>query len=659
MGQMEDETGSTFVSQAVESSCPGLVSVNPDHRRMPTMSCLVDGSEQPSEGIPSQRTSLDGDIYGRFWCRLGSSPTRSLCSGSLGRESIRDPIQCPRDQGDLTSTSGIRESHPRFLSEDQDRQCLSCGICQGPGRNEEQDPSQRDNTNHAVGSNSSSRPYCSTHSGCSEFMGGLPEPSPFTEGRMGAEAEGFSLDNIYLGLPADRSDGNRSECQASGLLFQSPLSRSSSTGCLLPELEGSICLCVSSNTGNTKSITEDYEYENGSDSNSPRLAQEALVSALETPINCGSVANPTLQGPPTSGFSETSQSSEFQASGLEIERRILKEYGCSDSVIETLVRARKSNTNSKYHKVWRTFSSWAMSKLLDPLTPSVAVILEFLQEGLQKGLSLSTLKGQVSALSAVLGKRWSKEPLIERFFQGVKRIRPPTRPLFPSWDLPLVLRALSAEPFEPLEQISLWLLTLKTFFLVAITSARRISELQALSVDPPYTIFHEKKVHLRPVLNFLPKVVSKFHINEPIVLPSFENLTASQEKDLSLDVKRCLEIYIKRTESFRKSRMLFIIPAGKRKGEQAAKSTLSSWIVKAISRSYKEQGNSLPKGARAHSARGVAASWAAEAGASSEDICRAATWVTPNTFIRHYRLDVMSFSQAQFGQSILLSATSV
>lgn len=61
---------------------------------------------------------------------------------------------------------------------------------------------------------------------------------------------------------------------------------------------------------------------------------------------------------------------------------------------------------------------------------------------------------------------------------------------------------------------------LVAFFLVAITSARRVLELAALSCHVPYLVIHEDKVVLRPCPLFLPKVVSDFHIKEDIVLPS-------------------------------------------------------------------------------------------------------------------------------------------
>ncbi|XP_018423769.1 PREDICTED: rho GTPase-activating protein 23-like [Nanorana parkeri] len=91
---------------------------------------------------------------------------------------------------------------------------------------------------------------------------------------------------------------------------------------------------------------------------------------------------------------------------------------------------------------------------------------------------------------------------------------------------------------------SLWLLTLKTAFLVAVTSAKRGSELAALGCKEPFTTFMADRVVLVPMIGFVPKVVSKFHCQQKIVLPtlcsgdcdrlnrldvSFDSLVASED----------------------------------------------------------------------------------------------------------------------------------
>ncbi len=51
------------------------------------------------------------------------------------------------------------------------------------------------------------------------------------------------------------------------------------------------------------------------------------------------------------------------------------------------------------------------------------------------------------------------------------------------WDLQVVLDRLCLAHYEPVEQADIRSLSMKTAFLVAIKSARRVSELHALSVS--------------------------------------------------------------------------------------------------------------------------------------------------------------------------------
>ena len=53
----------------------------------------------------------------------------------------------------------------------------------------------------------------------------------------------------------------------------------------------------------------------------------------------------------------------------------------------------------------------------------------------------------------------------------------------PAWNTTLVLRSLTRLPFEPLKLSSFRHLALKTCFLLAVTSAERISELHSLSYE--------------------------------------------------------------------------------------------------------------------------------------------------------------------------------
>ncbi len=71
----------------------------------------------------------------------------------------------------------------------------------------------------------------------------------------------------------------------------------------------------------------------------------------------------------------------------------------------------------------------------------------------------ATLKVYVAAISAghalIGGVSVGHHPLVSRFMQGSRRLRPFRPTQVPSWDLSIVLEGLSGHPFEPLESVSL------------------------------------------------------------------------------------------------------------------------------------------------------------------------------------------------------------
>ena len=99
-------------------------------------------------------------------------------------------------------------------------------------------------------------------------------------------------------------------------------------------------------------------------------------------------------------------------------------------------------------------------------------------------LSVSAVMGYRSMLSAVFKSilpEISTSPILHDLLHSfqveapVRQVRPP------SWDLLTVLNFLRSSPFEPLSNASLRDITRKTLFLVALATAKRVGELQALS----------------------------------------------------------------------------------------------------------------------------------------------------------------------------------
>ncbi|XP_056316727.1 LOW QUALITY PROTEIN: uncharacterized protein LOC130231264 [Danio aesculapii] len=394
-----------------------------------------------------------------------------------------------------------------------------------------------------------------------------------------------------------------------------------------------------------------------SPSNSPPLAGQAVVGRDRRTSARRALAAPAATGPAvTSGGTDISPSPRTnQPLGLAREGLNLNALGLPREVISTIQSARAPSTRSLYDLKWRVFEDWCTSEGLIPFQCSVRDILCFLQSLLDNGRAFSTIKVYLAAISACHvgfeGVSVGRHPLICRFMKGVKRVRPAVKRLVPSWDLSLVLDALTRAPFEPLEDIPIKLISLKTALLLALVSAKRVGELHALSVHQACMDFSrdDDRVKLLPNPAFVPKVSDSAYNCSAIELHAFHSpphLSAEESKLHTLCPVRALRLYVNRTRSFRRSDQLFVSWATRRKGEAVSSQRLSHWIVEAIELAYTSRGLRSPEGLRAHSSRGIATSWALFRGISVRDICKAASWSSPHTFIRFYRLDVTAPSLA-------------
>ncbi len=319
--------------------------------------------------------------------------------------------------------------------------------------------------------------------------------------------------------------------------------------------------------------------------------------------------------------------------------------GLPPAVVNTITSARALSTRQAYRLKWNLFINWCSPRREDPRRCPIAVVLSFLQDGLERRLSPSTHKVYVAAIAAhhdaVDGKSLGKHDLVIRFLRGARRLNPPRPHLVPSWDLPSVLSALRGAPFEPLQSVELKFLSLKTVLLSALATVKRVGDLQAFSVDDSCLEFGPADSHvvLRPRPGYVPKVPTMPFRDQVVNLQALPREEADPAIALLCPV-RALRIYVDRTQSFRTSDQLFVCFGGQQKGRAVSKQRLAHWIVEAIVLAYQARRLLCPLGVRAHSTRGVASSWTLVRGASIADICKAAGWATPNTFARFYNLRI-------------------
>ncbi len=260
----------------------------------------------------------------------------------------------------------------------------------------------------------------------------------------------------------------------------------------------------------------------------------------------------------------------------------------------------------------------------------------------------TTLRVYVAAIAA--RRELDEVPLgrhrmVSAFMRGVRRLRPVRPTAVPSWDLSVVLEGLVTAPFEPLESASERIPTLKVALLLALTSLKRVGDLQAFSVSETCMDFAPGlvKVTLRPRPGYIPKVLSTSFRSQVVTLHSFHPPPFASSEDERLHMLcpvRALKLYVDRSKVWRKSSQLFVCFGAGRRGLATSKQRISHWVRDAISLAYEARNLPSPLSLRAHSTRGVASSQALFRGVPLEDICVAARWSSPHTFVKFYNLDV-------------------
>ncbi|KAI2661618.1 Transposon Ty3-G Gag-Pol polyprotein [Labeo rohita] len=491
----------------------------------------------------------------------------------------------------------------------------------------------------------------------------VPGQTPFAEGGLltgllkcgsrhpvetGAEARG--MDASPRGGEADleslRSSPSGPFCHE-GEHTMSPLVLSSSssspgTGCHGTDVAEASPVRFSPDRSAAGSSRESAPGRGFPSSSCPVLAGPSLVLGPDFSPRRLSVGDSRQEGSPLTGGGHCVPPSPgaVETLGVAPEGAHLLASGLSTEVVETILQSRAPSTRKLYALKWKLFTSWCGHHQQDPVNCPVGSVLEFLQDRLSAGLSHSTLKVYVAAIAAyhapLGGLSVGKDPLVSRFLRGALRLRPPVRSRVPSWDLSLVLEALCGPPFEPIEEISDRLLTIKTVLLIAITSLKRVGDLQALSVAPSFLDFAPglAKAFLHPRSGYIPKVPSS--APRPVVLQAFcppPFREPDQQKLNCMCPVRALDTYVHRAARWRKSDQLFVCYGPAKRGFPATKQTLSRWIVDAISTAYESSGLPPPLGVKAHSTRSVSASKAFLEGVSMQDICNAAGWSTPLTFL--------------------------
>lgn len=322
-------------------------------------------------------------------------------------------------------------------------------------------------------------------------------------------------------------------------------------------------------------------------------------------------------------MSPTAATDDFD--GLQIINRQLPSDRVSQQTIDVIKASWKPNTRKSYESILKQWITFCSTRNYDISPPSVYAVLAFLTELFGKGLSFSHINKARSALSVTLSINDNKigdHPLICRFMQGLRNLRPPL-PKYPvTWnakDLLTFLKNWKVTESSPLRDITTKLATLLTCLAVQRVHTISLIDSRNIKFDTDATylyIFEDLKVQRNR-----PKFV--------ITLP------ALHEND-PLGTSKLLRIYLDTTATFRRCNTqegfpdrLFISHV------KPYRPVATDTLARLIRGVLKKAGiDTTVFGA--HSMRGAAASAAHNSNAPLDAILSAGDWSSARTFNRHY-----------------------
>ena len=546
---------------------------------------------------------------------LASGSVVHQCQGTVGRTAGSSPV--PVISTRLHSGCLLQQHH-------------SGGVSPQGGRHKISSPQLLGTGDLALDRVSFHPPSSSISSGLQQRPRGCPiSPPPAPTFRVVAKHDRLSVFKKVVAGP-NRLVCHLRQSAVFDLLLTFPRSDVSRHRCVSPVLGLAPSLRVPS-SGHHSACSSEAQglLGDGAHSSGSALGPAPLVLG-PAPAFAGPSCRPAIPSGPTAIASLSSSlpgSPSAQASCLASLQRFTRAAGFSSAVAEQSSLARRPSSHAVYQVRWSIYRSWCHDNGHSVSRPTLAKVADFLYWlRFTRGLSVSSLRGYRSVLSAVFRfhlPSLSSDPVIRdllhsfRLSSAERVLRPP------AWDLSKVLTYVVSPAFEPLSQASFRALTLKTLFLLALATAKRVGELQALSSIVAF-------VGGDACLSYIPQFVAKSEsltrsIPRSFLVKSLADFAAGLDTDLLLCPVRALRLYLLWARSLSPGRhCLFVSP--RRPSRAMSKNAVSFFLREVISaaEAARPQVGSL----RAHEVRSVSTSVAFHRNWSVTSVLESATWAS-------------------------------
>ena len=103
-------------------------------------------------------------------------------------------------------------------------------------------------------------------------------------------------------------------------------------------------------------------------------------------------------------------------------RKLYKDKGISDEIVETIIQSWRPNTKCKYDTYRKQWLQFCSQRMCDPMCPTLVTVLEFLHVLRKRNLGYSVLnsaRGMLSSFAKTEGYDAGKHPLVYWYMKDV------------------------------------------------------------------------------------------------------------------------------------------------------------------------------------------------------------------------------------------------
>ena len=466
--------------------------------------------------------------------------------------------------------------------------------------------------------------------------------------RVDAAQRSLPTDSADTGPMQDRHVCNQAEPPAAELYQLEARSVCSGDRCTPPRLEDVGGVRLSPILLDREMSTEDSPGEEHHNDSSAMVVLPSMVPSFTGESSKPPIASTQSQGSPVQPsrpYSPTSRPRTSTASRMQSIRGQYEAAGVSGRATELLLAGWSKKTNTAYQSGWSRWTSWCNKREVNPLSCGIQPFLDFLSDLFREGLKYRMINLIRSAVSMthvpIESTPIGQHPLVSRLMKGVHNSRPPEPQYSSTWDVSMVLSWI--KKLGKNEDLSLKDLSGKLALLMALVSANRTSELQAL--DLRFRVYTPEGVRFK-----LASLTKKRKAGAPVR----ECFYASFTKDTCLCVVQCLKAYEEATKSHRHMRpdipaplfLSYIQPH-----KPVTSQRIAHWIKDSLKRAGVDTSTF-----KAHSVRGASASAAASGGLHITDVLKTADWSRESTFKQFYYRPVAT-AEKEFAHKVLSTST--